>query len=226
MIWSFVTRHPVHRKRLRLVFLLLLLLFSNNFLANQCLLAYEYEPPSEINQIQTAIVLTGITKAGMVPDNQFHLNAGAERILEAVRLYHDGKVSQILISGGAADLNFPEYNEGHSLARLAIDLQVKETDIILENRSRNTHENAMYTSELITDKDEEFLLITSSFHMRRAKACFEKERIRIITYPVDYQVSEQVSLSDFVPSDEAFRKWNILTKELVGLTVYKLMGYI
>lgn len=164
--------------------------------------------------------------ADMVPENQFHLQEGADRIIEAVRLYHEGSIDRILISGGAADINNPEYNEGLSLARLAMDLRVLEEDILLENQSRNTYENAKFSKNVIPENDQDFLLITSAFHMPRALRCFEKQGISVQPYPVDFQVDSSTTFSDFLPSDKALRKWNILIKELVGLVTYKLLGYI
>ena len=52
---------------------------------------------------------------------------------------------------------------------------IPENDIIIENKSRNTHENAFYTAQLFEKNGfskSNNLLITSSMHMRRAQACF------------------------------------------------------
>ena len=55
---------------------------------------------------------------------------------------------------------------------------IPENDIIIENKSRNTHENAFYTGQLFEKNGfskSNNLLITSSMHMRRAQACFENK---------------------------------------------------
>ena len=46
---------------------------------------------------------------------------------------------------------------------------VRKKDILLENQSRNTHENAIYSLKIIEEENIEgkVLLITSAFHMRR-----------------------------------------------------------
>jgi uncharacterized SAM-binding protein YcdF (DUF218 family) len=94
--------------------------------------------------------------------------------------------------------------------------------IILENQSRNTFENALYTKDLIGFAgDKPWLLVTSAFHMPRAFEIFKDRGIRVLPYPVDFRSR--------TPSSE-FRwdlgtgssQLNILLHEWIGLWTYRL----
>ncbi|MAW24907.1 MAG: hypothetical protein CMQ84_02800 [Gammaproteobacteria bacterium] len=94
--------------------------------------------------------------------------------------------------------------------------------ILLENRSRNTIENARYTKELTTFAETgPWLLVTSAFHMPRAFEIFSDHQIDVMPYPTDFRSNH---------SDSGFR-WNlsrgasqlkILMHEWIGIIVYRL----
>src|SRR5207248_10072596 len=66
---------------------------------------------------------------------------------------------------------------------------VAENRIVLEERSRSTHENAVFAKELIRPSTAEtWILVTSAFHMPRAVASFRAVDWPVIPYPVDFKV--------------------------------------
>ena len=59
--------------------------------------------------------------------------------------------------------------------------------ILVETRSRNTYENAVYSKELAQPQPGQiWLLVTSANHMPRAVGCFRAVGFDVIPYPVDY----------------------------------------
>ena len=58
---------------------------------------------------------------------------------------------------------------------------------MLEDQSRNTRENAIFTRRLVDPKPgERWLLVTSAWHMPRAIGVFRKAGFEIEAFPVDY----------------------------------------
>lgn len=226
MIASIVSRNPKIKRRARSAAIGLFVLFSNPFLSNQALSALEQEPVELKEVHDIGIVLSGILNAGFDAQGQDQLNENADRLTEAIKLYKQGQIKKILISGGAADILYPDYNEGLSMLTLSQTLGVAANDLILENRSRNTHENALYSADLLKGKPRSVVLITSAFHMRRARACFQKQGLEFTEYPADFKGQKTFKWKYMVPSSHAFQNWNIVNKELVGLVMYQLMGYI
>ena len=86
-----------------------------------------------------------------------------DRVETAVRLYKDGKVQKILMSG---DNRFLEYNEPGSMKEYAISLGVPEQDIVLDYAGRRTYDSC-YRAKAIFGL-QSALLVTQEFHLPRA----------------------------------------------------------
>ncbi len=224
--WSFLTKHPNRKRLLRKVTFLLIIIFSNPWLTHKAIEILEEKPVLPQRSYDIGIVLSGMLKTGMNLPEQIHLSQGADRIIEAIRLYKSGVIKKILITGGKADINFPEENEGDILADLVRSMGVPDSAIILEARARNTFENAKFTSELLGNNSENLLLITSAFHMKRAASCFRKQQLKFDIYPVDFMAPSKFNWSDMIPRSSALENWNMIIKEIVGLIIYRMVGYI
>ena len=224
-VWSLITKRSVLKVRLRKIASSLIILFSNPWLTHKAILALEERPVEIYKTYEVGIMLSGILESGINEPGQIHFGQGADRIIETIRLYKKGDIQKILISGGKSDINFPTENEGRNLVQLVRSLGVADSDIILENRSRNTFENAKYTAELLEDQTGNFLLITSAFHMKRSAACFKKQGVDFDIYPVDFRAANEFGWIQLIPQASALENWNLVIKELVGSMVYKLVGY-
>lgn len=228
----------IHRKfGKRLIFgsLVLFLFFSNSYISNRIMHAWE-PAPRELETLpvyEIGIVLTGITNIDKLPKDRTYFNKGADRVTHALQLYKMGKLKKILISGGLGFDPIHPKSEAESLAEFLMWAGVKKSDLILETKAVNTRENALFTRQVLDQAgflpmtEANLLLITSAFHMKRAKACFQKTGLYPDTFPVDYYASEpRLSLqSVFQPSVQSIFTWHRLVKEWVGIVVYKLAGY-
>ncbi|MEQ6122292.1 YdcF family protein [Reichenbachiella sp. MALMAid0571] len=221
------------RKQLQLTAIILLFVFSNPFLAHTLMKWWEV-PSISINSIikpyPIGVVLCGVTNTRLKPRDRVHFQKGADRIIHAVQLYKEGKIKKILISGGSGSLLYPEESESNDLNHFALMAGVKKRDIILENESRNTHENALNSGKIIKEENIKgnVLLITSAFHMKRAQACFKKENVKFDVFSTDLHSGEmEYSPIDLiVPNVGAIKTWTILLKEWIGMAAYKVSGYI
>ena len=213
--------------------IVLLLLFSNPFLSNLALLTWEppYKSFDEIPPSEIGIVLTGVTNLNKTTSDRTFFGRGADRITQALQLYRMGKIKKILITGGQGLNPTNTSSEAELLKRFLIMTGMPETDILIEEKSVNTRENALFTKEFLEkqgiDIKQEFVLITSAFHMPRSKKCFDKVGLKTITFPVDYY-SHDVKYdlpSLLYPGPGAISSWQLLVKEWIGLVVYRLVGY-
>jgi uncharacterized SAM-binding protein YcdF (DUF218 family) len=212
--------------------LVLLIFFSNRFIVNEALLAWEIEPVifSEVKNYNVGIVLTGVTNSRQTIRDRVNFDKGADRVLHTIQLYRLGKIKKILITGGSGLLNGDSITEAEDLAKVFLMCGIPKQDLILENKSVNTRENALFTKELIDHENLKgrFLLITSAFHMRRAHLCFSKAKLNVDVFPVDFYTEQRRFTPDFIliPNEQALSKWTILSHEIVGIITYKIMGYI
>jgi uncharacterized SAM-binding protein YcdF (DUF218 family) len=105
---------------------------------------------------------------------------------------------------------------------------VDEKDIFLEEKARNTHENAVNTKRMLKPYfGEKMLLVTSAMHMPRAKACYEKEGFKIDVYPADIKKKDTYSgiLDKIVPEERNLTKIAELIREVAGFVIYKIVGF-
>ena len=96
-----------------------------------------------------------------------------ERIKEAVRLKKDEKVGTLVLSGGVGFLSkYRKYNEAMYMHNYAINNGVSDSDIIVEDASRDTFENARNSLQIIDDpkdRNSGIVIVTSDFHRKRAE---------------------------------------------------------
>ena len=223
-------------KNTMLAGIVLLLFFSNSYLSN--LIIYNWEPEvkdfASLPNYQLGVVLTGVTHIDKLPKDRTYFSRGADRATHTVQLYKMGKIKKILISGGLGFNSVHPLSEAESLRDFMIWAGVEARDIIVETKAVNTYENALFSEEIITSGEidlgqtNQFLLITSAFHMKRAEACFNKVGLHPDTFPVDfYGKKPNANFKSIVqPGLEGIMVWHKLTKEWVGIVVYSLVGYI
>lgn len=142
----------------------------------------------------------------------------ANRLLTTARLYNKTKLP-IIISGGSV------YGESGSEAEIAkrqlIDLGISEKDIITEDKSRTTTENAIYTSRIMEEYNfSKPILVTSAFHMERSIMNFTNANIKNgIPYPADYFTNTRLTIGfkSFVPNASSFETTVIALHEYLGM---------
>jgi uncharacterized SAM-binding protein YcdF (DUF218 family) len=209
----------------------ILLVFSNTFLFNQVAGLWEVDPVKSTkldDHYSHVIVLGGFSSYHKEAERvAFHESAG--RFLHGLKFYKSGKANKLVITGGSARIFLKDKKEANIIADFLNDFDVPKQDLIIESESRNTHENAQYTARLIVDStmQEKVLLITSAFHMKRAKACFEEAGFKTDGYPVHYITNTGPfnPASVFIPGAGVFGGWSLLMKEWAGYLVYDLKGY-
>lgn len=214
--------------------IILLVFFTNPFLSNLALLAWEpeFKPFDEIENHEIGIVLTGVTNLSKTAYDRTFFNKGADRITHALQLYQMGKIKKILITGGQGLNPVNPQSEAELLQRFLIMTGMPEEDIWIEDQSKNTAQNAQFTKDFLEKKgintNQEFILITSAFHMFRSKGCFDKVGLKTESFPTDYY-SHDVKYdipSLIFPDSNSIQYWTKLFKEWLGIIVYKLVGYM
>ena len=224
---------PLTRRRWLVAALVLTVLSTNSFLVNELLLAWE-RPPVPLDALprhaDAAVLLTGITEVNKSPHDRVYLGSGADRLTSALWLYRAGRVRRILISGGSGAVLAKAHTEANDLATLLRLAGVPNSAILLEDKSRNTRENALFTKQLVAAMPEldTLILVTSAFHQRRALGCFAKVGLHPIPFPAGYRSADRRASPDYwlVPSPEALVNFSLLIHEVSGWLTYKVLGYL
>ncbi|KQP31579.1 hypothetical protein ASF49_08985 [Methylobacterium sp. Leaf104] len=158
---------------------------------------------------------------------QFLLNDSAERQVALADLARRYPQSRLVFSGGSGALGGSRASESELVGRYADTMGLPRTRLILEDRSRNTRENAVFTAEMVKPQpDERWLLVTSAWHMPRAVGCFRQAGFTVAAYPVDYRTGgwdDVWRINGF--ASEGLSLLDVITKEWFGLVAYRLAGY-
>ncbi len=233
LVWAGLSRNPRRTKILLWVSVFLIVLFSNDHIITRLYQKWEYPviPIAELSgKYDVAVVLGGFTDLSKHPRDRVYLSQGADRVMHAVLLYKSGRVKEILASGGSGIINFSDASEAEGIQQVLLLCGVDSADILLDTKSRNTHENALNSRHIIQKNyshNPRILVFTSAFHCRRAEACFEKAGLRVDMFPVDFRFTDPGFNEEkaFIPSDNAWGKWSLLIHEVAGYFVYKWLGY-
>ena len=192
--------------------------------------SWEYKAKS-IDKLKTydyGILLGGMSKY----DSNLNLLSfgnNVDRLMQTIKLYKIKKIKKIFISGGSGSLINQQFKEAYYLREYLIVAGIPEEDILYETKSRNTHENAVYTvANLKEIKGENCLLITSAVHMKRAIACFKEMGINPDYYVTDRYSTPRKFIFDylFIPNAETFAVWDVLFHEYIGYFVYYIVGFV
>lgn len=149
-------------------------------------------------------------------------NESAERVLDTIQLAHRYPNARILISGGGGTVFGDGAAEAPIIAAYLKSVGIDPGRILVEDRSRTTSENALFSRDLAKPREgERWLLVTSAWHMPRAVGVFEKADFPITPYPVDFRTGGgRNNHRPFAFVSEGLRRLDLGTKEWVGLIGY------
>lgn len=224
-------KHARSSRRCAVFAILTVVLFSNPILLRVALRAWEI-PAIPVEQLdisyQLGIVLGGYSNSLRSAPDKLVLGSDANRLTDAIRLYKTGKIKKLLLTGGTGAFFGKGVSEAPLAKQFLLDLGIPHADILVEAGSRNTNENAMFTAKLLSaeQKQRTSLLVTSAFHMRRARACFRKAGISVQPYATDLRGNEVIysSFRDFLPDSWVLWQWEFLLREWAGTIAYRVTG--
>ncbi len=180
-------------------------------------------PPATVDGI---VVLGGSFNQLLTAErDQVALKESVERLTTFVTLARHYPDARLVFVGGSASLDRPDLTESADAARLFAELGLDTGRVAFEARSRNTYENAVYALALAEPAaGEQWLLITSAFHMPRAVGCFRQAGWNVIAYPVDYRTSKDLDVIGGLALGSSLDSLSDALHEWVGLIAYRLMG--
>ena len=215
------------RRKLFMIFALItFLFFSNDFIFNIIVKTWEVPQNSITNfdkQYEAGILVGGFSDYDYIK-NKHNFKKEADRLIYTLQLYNQGIIKNIFISGGNGNLFNNNYKESETIKDFLIQNKIDSNDIMIENQSRNTKENAINSAKLL-DKKNEYILITSAIHMKRSILCFENEGLKIIPFTVDNSISYSSNKIEYIllPRSRVLENWENLIHEIIGYYVYILI---
>ena len=186
-------------------------------------------PPSDLAEPAGIIVLGGaIDEVTSAARGQTTFDEGGERVTQAVILAKRYPEARVVYTGGTASFVPGAPSSEALLARnLMEQMGIAPERVTIEDKSRNTEENARFTASIVhPDPSQRWLLVTSAFHMPRAMGVFRKAGFQPIAYPVSFYTvgrwRDDLSLK-YWPARN-LRMFELALHEWIGLAAYWMSG--
>ncbi len=202
-------------------------------------LEWRYLPPDPMPWAEAIVVLGGGTDPAEYPRSTTEINGSGDRVLYGALLYKEGKAPLVLLSGGSITfLGKHPSTPAEQMAEIMTWIGVPEDAMVLQPKSQNTYEDALYCAEILKERGiKRIILVTSAFHMPRAVGLFEHQGFMVIPAPTDYKITGQgwdnLVHADFqgmiislLPDVNDMSLTAVAIKEYIGIAVYSLRGWM
>jgi len=195
--------------------------------------------PTTVPTADAVLVLGGGLLPPLSPRRSVEVADAGDRLLTGVDLIREGKARWLVVSGGRVSFNAddPTPPEATYAAAFAQKLGVPAERIVRSEGPRNTAEEAIAMAKIGRERGwHSLLLVTSATHLPRAAATFRRlSGLEIVPVACDFQLTAlgqsgrptpESLLLDLLPSAGALASTTTSLKELLGLGMYRLRGWI
>jgi uncharacterized SAM-binding protein YcdF (DUF218 family) len=197
-------------------------IFSNNFF--KLVEGSEYRKPiSAIDSADAVVVLSGMLEINEVGDSTYVEWRDPDRFFGGIALFKAGKGQKLIFTGGKMPWDKEKKTEGEVLKEYTILNGIPSEKILVTKDVENTADEAVAVKELI-GLNKRIILVTSAYHMYRAKRLFEKQGFIVIPYKVDFKTAgeSEITFMDFLPSAGNLEITENGIREIIGRLYYSI----
>ena len=153
-----------------------------------------------------------------------------DRFFAGINLYRANKSKRLIFTGGVNPLGSKLPPEGDIYLSEAISMGIPKKSLFTTYPVFNTLQEAKAIGKLLNEeilsKEKKIILVTSAFHMKRAKTVFEREGMEVIPYPVDFKSEKNFSSVlknpiKWMPNSYHLKESSIAIREIIGRIIYK-----
>jgi len=187
-----------------------------------------FPPPASLPERLDGILVLGggVDERLSLARGQTVLKEAGARVLAGIALARHHPEAKLVLVGGEGAVFPVGVAEARATLPLVREEGIPPTQIVLEELSRSTHENALYAKQLLQPQPGgNWVLVTSAYHMPRAVAAFRAVGWEAIPYPVDFRVDPGAGLYPDFSLLGGLTAGTLAGKEWVGILGYRLMGW-
>ncbi|NQZ05680.1 MAG: YdcF family protein [Algicola sp.] len=184
--------------------------------------------PKLPEKVDGIIVLSGSERAFSSHYwQQEEFGGSVERNLAFMDLARRYPQAKLVFTGGTGSLTNQQYKEADVAKRLYQRQGLDVSKILFETQARNTAENASLSHQMVKpSKGENWILITTAWHMPRSVGLFCQQQWPMLPYPVDHWTVPGHSLTLSWSFSGHLSNLDMATKEWLGLLAYYATGKI
>ena len=224
------------RKKTKFIYssIIFLIVFSNGVLSNTLwrLLEYPWKrlDYALVDSSDGIVVLSG-GGINLPPVNKKIIEWNdPDRFFAGINLYKANKSNRLIFTGGINPLISGLPPEGDIYIKEALSMGIPKKDLFTTYPVSSTLQEAKAIKKLLNDEipssQKKVILVTSAFHMNRAKRVFEREGISVLPYPVDFRSNKSFSTSlknplMWIPNSSYLNRSTIAIREIIGRIIYR-----
>ena len=184
---------------------------------------YQLNRTSDVDTASAIVVLSGMVRTIKTKDGfAYEWTDSVDRIFAGIDLFKENKAPFLILTGGKLPWSVGK-PEGEYLRDVAMKYGIPKKYILLSENVENTDQEAKAVRKILSTDDPKVILVTSAFHMPRAKKVFEAAGITVIPFPVDFRSrAEKLTFMNFIPSAAAFYTTSSFIREIIGRAYYNL----
>ena len=212
-------------KKISLLGLLILIFCSLPIISNKLIFYlekdYSLQSIKDVSKSDAIVVLSGMISTIKTKEKlSYEFNGSIDRILSGIDLIKKDKASFLILTNGKMpwSIGIPE---GEYLKDFSIKYGIPEDKILLTDDVQNTDQEAKAVAKLLKTNKANIILVTSAFHMPRAKKVFEAANIKVIPFAVDFKTPiKKITIMDFIPSANSLKDTSHFFREMIGRLYY------
>ena len=224
------------RKKTKYIYssIIFLIVFSNGVFSNTLwrLLEYPWKrlDYSVVDSADGIVVLSG-GGIKLPPINKKIIEWNdPDRFFAGIDLYKANKSNRLIFTGGINPLISGLPPEGDIYIKEALSMGIPKKDLFTTYPVSNTLQEAKAIKKLLNDEipssQKKVILVTSAFHMNRAKRVFEREGISVLPYPVDFRSNKSISTAlrnplMWIPNSSSLNTSTNAIREIIGRIIYR-----
>ena len=184
-----------------------------------------YEPSNTqlYQRADAIVVLSGMLNIFEKEDGYDVQWGDPDRFFGGVDLFREKKSDTLIFTAGKSVFKKTTISEGHILKNYALKMGINDQSILITNEVLNTYDESIAVRNLLGEKNQ-IILVTSAFHMERAKSLFEDQNFQVQSFKVDFKTGPNLEFSaiDFLPSAHSLSLTEVALRELLGRAYYSI----
>jgi uncharacterized SAM-binding protein YcdF (DUF218 family) len=150
-----------------------------------------------------------------------------DRVFGGIALARAERAPRLIFLGGSSIGQEGLPSEGDRARELAIQAGIPADRVEVSPQALNTAAEAATIRKMFGATRPKIILVTSAFHMPRAKVTFETEGFEVLPYPVDFRAPvRRMTLMEWLPSPDALEKTDTVIREALGRAYYQLRAML
>lgn len=220
-----------YKRKWSIVFFATTILFSFSLpiTSNQLIKIIECDNPQVMpeksDERQAIVVLSGYLSIIDTPQGKQFQWEEADRFFKGIDLAARYSSSFLIFTNEQLPWNTGSPDIGQFLIHHSEMLGIQTNRILITTPVQNTQDEALAVAKLGAQKGfNRVILVTSAFHMQRAKLLFEKAGMSVAPYPTDFRVDDhQLNILDILPSASSLNRSEFAIREMIGRLYYRLI---